>query len=119
MAELHPPMRLVAEFDLDAVMYAGDDVADEEAFDELDRLAAQDVRTIKVAVKGPETPALKEQWKDEQNVRFLTPATNEEVRELVAGCDRPSHRPARVAPGLPQGACEPAPPATVTLSHPA
>jgi trehalose 6-phosphate phosphatase len=48
--------RLVGRGALDAVLYAGDDVADLDAFAALDRLAARGVVAIKVAVRGPETP---------------------------------------------------------------
>jgi glycosyltransferase involved in cell wall biosynthesis len=37
--------------------------------------------------RGPETSALKEQWSGRENVQFLTPPTNEEVRALASGCD--------------------------------
>lgn len=42
---------------LDAVLYAGDDLADVEAFAALDDLAEAGVRTLKVAVGSRETPA--------------------------------------------------------------
>lgn len=48
--------RIVEEERLDAVLYAGDDVADLRAFEALDRLAERGVRTVKVAVHGRETP---------------------------------------------------------------
>lgn len=48
--------RIVGERALDAVLFAGDDVADLEAFDALDRLAERGVATVKVAVLGPEAP---------------------------------------------------------------
>jgi len=48
--------RIVDEERLDAVLYAGDDVADLRAFEALDRLAERGVRTVKVAVHGRETP---------------------------------------------------------------
>jgi trehalose 6-phosphate phosphatase len=48
--------RLVRESNLQVVLYAGDDVADIEAFEALGRLAAQGVRTTTIAVDGPETP---------------------------------------------------------------
>ena len=48
--------RIVTEARLDAVLYAGDDVADQRAFEALDRLAAGGLTTLKVAVHGPETP---------------------------------------------------------------
>jgi trehalose 6-phosphate phosphatase len=49
--------RLVAEHALEAVLYAGDDHADLDAFGALDRLAARGLVTVKVAVRGPETPS--------------------------------------------------------------
>lgn len=49
--------RIVADERLEAVLYAGDDVADLRAFEALDRLAERGVRTVKVAVHGRETPA--------------------------------------------------------------
>ena len=48
--------RLAGEHALEAVLYAGDDHADLDAFAALDRLARAEVRTVKVAVRGPETP---------------------------------------------------------------
>ena len=48
--------RIVADERLDAVLYAGDDVADLRAFEALDRLAESGIRTVKVAVHGRETP---------------------------------------------------------------
>jgi len=48
--------RLLAERDLSAAMFAGDDVADLEAFEALDRAARRGVVTLKVAVRGAETP---------------------------------------------------------------
>ncbi len=42
---------------LQAVLYAGDDVADLDAFGALDRLDAAGLATVKVAVRGEETPA--------------------------------------------------------------
>jgi trehalose 6-phosphate phosphatase len=48
--------RLVAANRLDAVLYAGDDLADIAAFEALDRLAERGVATVKVAVHGRETP---------------------------------------------------------------
>jgi trehalose 6-phosphate phosphatase len=41
---------------LAACLYAGDDVADLEAFAALDTLAEQGCRTVKVAVRSPEVP---------------------------------------------------------------
>lgn len=49
--------RLAGEHALQAVLYAGDDHADLDAFAALDRLAREGVRTVKVAVRGPETPS--------------------------------------------------------------
>ncbi len=48
--------RIVDEERLDAVLYAGDDVADIRAFEALDRLAQRGVLTLKVSVHGRETP---------------------------------------------------------------
>ncbi len=48
--------RIVEEARLDAVLYAGDDLADVRAFAALDRLAAGGAVTVKVAVHGSETP---------------------------------------------------------------
>jgi trehalose 6-phosphate phosphatase len=48
--------RIVHDSDLDAVLYAGDDLADVRAFAALDRLAARGATTVKVAVLGSETP---------------------------------------------------------------
>jgi trehalose 6-phosphate phosphatase len=48
--------RIVQDERLDAVLYAGDDVADIRAFEALDRLGEQGLRTVKVAVHGRETP---------------------------------------------------------------
>lgn len=47
---------LVAEQRLAAALFAGDDVADLDAFAALDRLAESGVLTVKVAVRGDETP---------------------------------------------------------------
>jgi trehalose 6-phosphate phosphatase len=49
--------RIVDEAQLDAVLYAGDDLADVRAFAALDRLAASGAITVKVAVHGSETPS--------------------------------------------------------------
>jgi trehalose 6-phosphate phosphatase len=49
--------RLAGEHGLDAVLYAGDDHADLDAFAALDRLRAGGSLTVKVAVRGDETPA--------------------------------------------------------------
>lgn len=48
--------RLASELDLAAVLFAGDDVADLEAFESLDRLEARGAVTLRVAVRGDETP---------------------------------------------------------------
>jgi trehalose 6-phosphate phosphatase len=48
--------RLARERGLDAVLYAGDDVADIDAFAALDRLSERGVLAVRVAVRGPETP---------------------------------------------------------------
>jgi len=48
--------RLVGEFGLSAALFAGDDVADLDAFAALDRLAARGLLAVKVAVRGDETP---------------------------------------------------------------
>jgi trehalose 6-phosphate phosphatase len=49
-------LRLVRELGLRGVLFAGDDVADLEAFEALDRLGEEGVVTVRVAVRGPETP---------------------------------------------------------------
>jgi trehalose 6-phosphate phosphatase len=49
--------RLAGRNALEAVLYAGDDHADLDAFRALDRLAQRGVLTRTVAVAGPETPA--------------------------------------------------------------
>jgi trehalose 6-phosphate phosphatase len=48
--------RLTGEHELEAVLYAGDDHADLDAFAALDRLGRR-IHVVKVAVRGPETPA--------------------------------------------------------------
>jgi trehalose 6-phosphate phosphatase len=48
--------RLAGRHELRGVLYAGDDRADLDAFAGLDRLAAHGVATVRVAVRGPETP---------------------------------------------------------------
>jgi trehalose 6-phosphate phosphatase len=48
--------RLVRSHGLEAVLYAGDDVADLDAFTTLERLGRSGVVAIRVAVLGPETP---------------------------------------------------------------
>ena len=50
-------LRLVAESRLSSILYAGDDAPDLEAFEALDELGAEGAGCIKVAVRGPETPA--------------------------------------------------------------
>lgn len=62
--ELHPPiaadkgtaLETLAD-GLDAVCYLGDDEGDLPAYDALDRLAAEGVHALRVAVAGAETPA--------------------------------------------------------------
>jgi trehalose 6-phosphate phosphatase len=49
--------RLVGEHALEAVLYAGDDHADLDAFAALERLAAAGTVAVRVAVHGDETPA--------------------------------------------------------------
>jgi len=49
-------LRTALDMDLDAVLYAGDDRADLDAFGALDRLAAEGRATVKVAVRTEETP---------------------------------------------------------------
>src|SRR5205085_2337045 len=48
--------RVVTESGALAVLYAGDDLPDLEAFAALDELEAQGISTVKVAVGGSETP---------------------------------------------------------------
>jgi trehalose 6-phosphate phosphatase len=48
--------RLAGEHGLDAVLYAGDDHADLDAFAALDRLAAAGSVSVKIAVRSAETP---------------------------------------------------------------
>jgi trehalose 6-phosphate phosphatase len=48
--------RLVGEHGLEAVLFAGDDHADLDAFEALERLAAAGTVAIRVAVRGDETP---------------------------------------------------------------
>jgi trehalose 6-phosphate phosphatase len=53
--------RVIARFELAAALYAGDDVADLDAFAALERARAEGVATVSIAVTGPETlPALRE-----------------------------------------------------------
>ncbi len=49
--------RLVAEHGLSAALFAGDDVADLDAFVALDRMSARGLIAVKVAVGGEETPS--------------------------------------------------------------
>jgi trehalose 6-phosphate phosphatase len=49
--------KLVKARVLKAVLYAGDDLADVEAFEVLKNLAAQGITTVAVAVRSAETPA--------------------------------------------------------------
>ncbi|MGH2635823.1 MAG: trehalose-phosphatase [Actinomycetota bacterium] len=56
--------RLAGQHELEAALYAGDDLADLEAFAALDRLGADGVLTVKVAVRGPETPRALEEAAD-------------------------------------------------------
>lgn len=63
--ELHPPIdadkgtaiEWLAD-DLEALCYVGDDLGDLPAFDALDRLADRGMHVLRVAVSGPETPAV-------------------------------------------------------------
>jgi trehalose 6-phosphate phosphatase len=48
--------RIVGENDLSAALFAGDDVADVEAFHALDSLAEKGLLAVKVAVRGEDTP---------------------------------------------------------------
>lgn len=48
--------RLAREHELEAMLYAGDDVADLEAFGALDHLTTAGVHVVRVAVRGEETP---------------------------------------------------------------
>ena len=50
--------RIVGEYALEAVLFAGDDVADLEAFDALDEAEARGITTIKVAVRSAEAPVV-------------------------------------------------------------
>jgi trehalose 6-phosphate phosphatase len=49
--------RLAGRNELDAMLFAGDDRADIDAFLALDRLESRGVMTIRVAVRGDETPS--------------------------------------------------------------
>lgn len=48
--------RIAGEQALDAILYAGDDHADVDAFEGLDRLEQRGLFVVRVAVRGPETP---------------------------------------------------------------
>lgn len=48
--------RLAGQHELEAVLFAGDDRADLDAFGALDRLDARGTVTVRVAVRGTETP---------------------------------------------------------------
>jgi trehalose 6-phosphate phosphatase len=52
----HVVDRLARDHELRGVLYAGDDVADRDAFEALDRLRAAGVDGVKVAVRSDETP---------------------------------------------------------------
>ena len=62
--------RLIGEHALEAVLFAGDDLADLDAFAALDRASAS-IHVVKVAVRGPETPA---QLLDSADVQVEGPA---------------------------------------------
>ena len=49
--------RLASAEGLRAVLYAGDDLPDLEAFEALDRLRTSGMATVKIVVAGPGTPA--------------------------------------------------------------
>jgi trehalose 6-phosphate phosphatase len=49
-------LRVAREEELKGALYAGDDLADLDAFAALDRLSAQSVTTVKIAVRSEETP---------------------------------------------------------------
>ena len=49
--------RLAHQYALEAVLYAGDDHADLDAFDALDRLRERGIETVAVAVRGDDAPA--------------------------------------------------------------
>jgi trehalose 6-phosphate phosphatase len=48
--------RIAEELDLHGMLFAGDDVADLDAFAAMDRLGTAGLATVKVAVRGSETP---------------------------------------------------------------
>ncbi|HEX9375119.1 MAG TPA: trehalose-phosphatase [Actinomycetota bacterium] len=79
--------RLIGEFRPRAAMYAGDDEADLEAFEELGRSAAFGVHAVRVAVAGPETPSA---LLDAADVTVDGPrALVELLRDLAAAAGRP------------------------------
>jgi trehalose 6-phosphate phosphatase len=49
--------RILGEYALEAALFAGDDVADVEAFDALDEARDRGVEVVKVAVRSAEAPA--------------------------------------------------------------
>ena len=49
--------RLAGEHALEAIVFAGDDLADLDAFEALDRLTGRGVAAVRVAVRGDETPS--------------------------------------------------------------
>ncbi len=49
-------LELARDLDLRGLLYAGDDVADLEAFEALDELEREGALVVRVAVHGPETP---------------------------------------------------------------
>jgi trehalose 6-phosphate phosphatase len=57
-------LRVARTAGLRAAMYAGDDVADLEAFHAMDRLAEEGVTALRVAVRHPEAPAALEEAAD-------------------------------------------------------
>ena len=50
--------RILGEYSLDGALFAGDDVADLEAFDALDEARGNGVATVKVAVRSAEAPVV-------------------------------------------------------------
>jgi trehalose 6-phosphate phosphatase len=50
--------RILGEHGLEAALFAGDDVADLEAFDAMDEARGRGVSTVKVAVRGAEAPVV-------------------------------------------------------------
>jgi trehalose 6-phosphate phosphatase len=74
--------RLARERAAHAVLFAGDDVADLDAFDALDRLAEDGVDTLRVAVRGPETP---QPLLDRADLQVLGPGGLVSVLAQLAG----------------------------------